>query len=72
VACRCAAPLPIEPVTTLAAIALNHGHAVQLQPAAEGLEVTVTIASERHEASIAVGPVPMDTSAIELAMQRVR
>ncbi len=49
-ACRCAEPLPIEAIMTPAAIALNHGHAVQLQPAAEGPEVTVTIAGERHEA----------------------
>jgi len=72
-ASRCTAPVPLEPVLTLAAIALNHGHAVQLQPDAEGPEVTVTIASERHEAfDRPSGPVPLDTSAVQLAMQQVR
>jgi len=65
--------VPLEPLLTLAAIALNHGHAVQLQPDAEGPEVTVTIASERHEAfDRPSGPVPLDTSAVQLAMQQVR
>lgn len=71
VACRCAAPLPIEPVTTLAAIALNHGHAVQLQPATESLQVT--IASERHQAfDRSSDSVRLDTSAVELSMRRAR
>jgi hypothetical protein len=73
VSCRCAAPLPIEPVTTLAAIALNHGHTVQLQPAAEGLEVTVTIVPARDEAfDCPPDHAQMDTSAVERAMRQVR
>ena len=58
---------------TLAAIGLNHGHRVQLQPAAEGPEVTVTIANERHETfDRPSGPLRIDTSAVELAMRTVR
>jgi hypothetical protein len=71
-ACRCAELLPIEPILTIAAIGLNHGHAVQLQPADEGPEVIVTIASERHEAfDRPSGPVRIDTSAVQLAMRTV-
>jgi hypothetical protein len=69
-ACRCAEPLRIKAIMPLAAIALNHGHAVQLQPAAEGPEVTVTIASECHEAfDRPSGASRIDTSAVELAMR---
>jgi hypothetical protein len=69
--CRWAAPLPLGPVMTLAAIALNHGHAVQLQSAAEGLKVTVTI--ERNEAfDRPSGPEKIDTSAVEFAMRHAR
>ena len=71
--CRCAASPPIGPVMILAAIALNHGHAVQLQPDPEGPEVTVTIASARHEAfDRPSGPVALDTSAVQLAIRQMR
>ncbi len=70
VACRRATSQPIEPVTTLAAIALNHGRAVQLLPAAEGRDVSVSIAGKRDEAfDRSSDPVPVDTSAVERAMR---
>jgi len=70
-AVRRSTALPLEPVTTRAAIALNHGHAVRLQPAADGLEVT--IASARHEAfDRPSGPARADTSARQLAMRQAR